>query len=250
LSKTLTVSRNGSQPPLALTDMHLGQLEEAEVMLDQIAGLHDHANTAARLLQGVVLIELKQRIDHGKWGDWLKRRYEKSQDTAGRCMRAANDFLVQLQDAKFRSTAEFDLQAGVDLLRQDLTATLAQLETAKLDLSHPLVRAAALYANGRSFYQLCLDLGPAHRGGDTSKHRKSRSNKSPEEVAAEEAQIYWAPVQKKLFELLHCNAKERLLDLPITEAPPIASLTSLQHQVESLNDIVREALKQRRSAQR
>jgi hypothetical protein len=163
------------------------QLEEAEAMLNQIASLHDRANTAARILQGIVLGELKHQLGHGKWTPWLRQRYPKSQDTAGRCIRAGEDFLKRLQDPKFRTSAEFHLEAGVDVLRQDLAATLKQLESSKLDLSHPLVRAASIYANGRSFYQLCLDLGPGLRGGDTSGSRKKLSPEEEHEKILENA---------------------------------------------------------------
>lgn len=152
--------------PVALAEMSVDQLGASYVMLDRIAGEHDNANTVCRLLQGLVLTEAKRKISHGEFGKWLKKSFPKSQDTAGRCMRASEDFLQKLSRGKFRSTAEFDPQSAVDLLRKDLRTTLERLGKVQLDLAHPLVRAAALYAKGRSFYQLCLDLGSASRGGN------------------------------------------------------------------------------------
>jgi hypothetical protein len=226
---------------VALSAMEVGQLEESHVMLNTMAGHHDGANTACCLLDGLVLTELKRRLGHGKWGTWLKRNYGKSQDTATNRMRAAGDFLMKLQDPKCRSTSEFDLQAGVDVLKQDLSTTLAVLETAKLDLAHPLVRAASVYAGGRSFYQLCLDLGPASRGGDTSKSTPT-VKKSRAEIAREEAQIFFLPLQQKLFEALQSKAKSRLRVLPVTASNKEASLSILRDVHRAFGDLLDAAL--------
>lgn len=189
--------------PIALADMTAPHLTEAHVMLDQMAEHHDGVNTVCCLLDGIVLIELKRRLGHGHWKPWLKENYPKSNDSAERRMRAAADFLNQLQTPKNRSTAVFGLQAGVDLLRQDLATTLRQLEHAKLDLAHPLVRAASLYAKGRSFYQLCLDLGPQGQGGhnyDHSEKGKGISGPTAQPPEKQATDILW-PAWKSFFDL-------------------------------------------------
>jgi hypothetical protein len=170
--------------PVALADMTTPQLAESYEMLDRIAAEHDNAHTICRILQGLVLLEVKRKLPHGGYGDWLKKHFKKSQDTAGNCMRAGRDFVAKLSDPKFRSTSEFDEQTAVDLLRGDLRSTLERLDKVKLDLAHPVVRAAALYAKGRSFYQLCLELGPASKGGKTYDRGGDKGKRAAFEVKA------------------------------------------------------------------
>jgi hypothetical protein len=179
--------------PLALADMNVDQLGASYEMLDRIASEHDNANTVCRLLQGLVLTEAKRKLPHGEFGKWLKGNFPKSQDTAGRCMRASEDFIQKLSRGKFRSTAEFDPRTAVDLLRNDLKATLERLSKVRLDLAHPLVRAAQIYAKGRSFYQLCLDLGPADRGGN--QYDRSKKGRGLTGITA-------APIQEQAEEIL------------------------------------------------
>jgi len=220
------------------------QLEDAHTMLEEMVALHDNASTAAQLLDGIVLIELKRRIGYGKWGAWLKEKYPKSQDTAGRRIRVSEDFVQTIQNPRFRSTAEFDRQAALDFLRDDLTKTLSKLEKARLDLAHPLVRAGLAYAKGRSWYQLYLDLGPGERGGDTSAHRgKKLLNKSPDEIEREKAQVFYLPLQQKLFDCTRGVEKNSLLWLPIMAPAEEASLTILSREIDELRELIREAIK-------
>jgi|GEM_PF-6005027 len=170
--------------PVALADMTVDQLGASYEMLDRIAAEHDNANTVCRLLQGLVLTEAKRKIPHGNFGDWLKNNFPKSQDTAGNYMRASRDFVEKMTRRKFRSTSEFDPHSAVDLLRNDLGQTLERLSKVKLDLAHPLVRAAAAYAKGRSFYQLCLELGPASKGGKTYDRGGDKGKRAAFEIKA------------------------------------------------------------------
>src|SRR6202140_2698617 len=194
--------------PVPLVDMSVDQLGASYVMLDRIAGEDDNANTVCRLLQGLVLTEAKRKIKHGEFGKWLKKNFPKSQDTAGNYMRASEDFIQKLSRGKFRSTSEFDPQDAVDLLRKDLKTTLERLGKVKLDLAHPLVRAAAIYAKGRSFYQLCLDLGPAGRGGNPYERGGEKGKRHI--PTAEELRLFsrgsCEHASKSLFSLLELKA--------------------------------------------
>ncbi|MCA1659011.1 MAG: DUF3102 domain-containing protein [Verrucomicrobiaceae bacterium] len=153
--------------PVALADMTIPELAQSFGMLDQVALEHENAHTICRILQGLVLLEVKRKLPHGDFGNWLKKNFKKSQDTAGNYMRVGQDFVAKLADPKFRVRSEFDAQTAVNLLRDDLKTTLERLGKVKLDLAHPLVRAATLYTKGRGFYQLMLELGPASKGGKT-----------------------------------------------------------------------------------
>jgi hypothetical protein len=157
-----------------LADMTVPQLGDAFAMLDTIGSHHDNAHTICRLLQGLVLMEVKRKLPHGKYTDWLTARFPKSVRTGRNCFRAAEDFIVQLQRGKTAKRCRFE-KGALDLLRQNLADTLQQLEKAKLDLEHPLVRAAAIYADGRSFSQIMLDLGPAVGSYDRSVAGKGKT---------------------------------------------------------------------------
>jgi hypothetical protein len=241
MSKAIALPKNGT---VALSDMNVPQLTAANTMLDRIAGNHDHAHTTARLLQGVTLLEIKRRLHHGEWGPFLKKSFDKSQDSAGRYIRAAEDFLAKLQDAKFRKRAEFNLDAAVSLLRQDLGKTLEQLEDSKLDLSNPIVQLAAFYAGGRSFNQLLLELGDAQRGGKRTAGKKLK--KSRDEIAREEAQITYLPLQKALLGVLQAKPKRRLLFLPLAAPETEASLSALNDALTACSTLVQAAIKQAR----
>jgi hypothetical protein len=170
--KTAALAKVESSPPIALADLTVPQLAESFAMLGQLASEHDNSHTIARLLQGFVLSEIKRKLPHGEFGKWIKKNFPKSQDAAGRYMLASRDFAEKLSDPKFRKRAEFGPKTAVDLLRSDLKATLERLDKVRLDLAHPLVRAAAVYAKGRSFNQILLELGET-RGGDNTPRDES-----------------------------------------------------------------------------
>lgn len=102
-----------------------------------------------------------------------------------------------------------------------------------------------------SVEQMWLALGlmkEANPRGGHHPRKKERRNLSEDEIALEEAQIFWLPLQQKIFELTNSKAKDRLLYLPISAPHQEASLSLLENQLGSLCDLVREALRQKRKA--
>lgn len=54
--------------------------------------------TAQNIIQiGYKLIEAKERLSYGEWGDWLRNRIDFSQRTANQFMRIAKEFGSNLQ---------------------------------------------------------------------------------------------------------------------------------------------------------
>lgn len=169
MSKPSAIATKAQALPLA--DMSLPQLGQAFAKLDDARARYDRLSGICGTLQGLVLLEVKRKVGHGNYGKWLLENFPKSQDSANRCTRVAEEFLRRLQtrntpESKFRARAEFE---ATQLLLGDLASNLSAIEEAKLDLSHPVVEAVACYVGERSFRQLLLDLGPALGGGDTRK---------------------------------------------------------------------------------
>jgi len=70
-----------------------------------------------RTAQGIVeigqrLIEVKTRLEHGRFGDWLKAEFDWSWDTAGRFINVATRFSTVPQVAEFAPTALYILAAS------------------------------------------------------------------------------------------------------------------------------------------
>lgn len=170
MKKSLATTPTELQP-LPLADMTVPQLGQAFAQLDDARTRYDRLSGICGTLQGLVLLEVKRKVGHGGYGKWLQDNFPKSQDSANRCTRVAEEFLRRLQtrntpESKFRTRAEF---TATQLLLGDLASNLSAIESAKLDMSHPVVEAVSAYVDGRSFRQLLLDLGPASFGGDTRK---------------------------------------------------------------------------------
>ena len=160
---------------LGLAEMSADQLAGTFTKLDAARQHYDNLSGICATLQGLVLIEAKEKVGHGKYGQWLKDHFPKSADTAGRFFRIAEDFLVRsgtknTPESKFRTGAEF----GEQLLLSDLANSLQAIQHESLDMGHPIVKSIAAYAAGRSYKQMWLDLGPAPAGGDRSASRQIR----------------------------------------------------------------------------
>lgn len=229
-----SIARNGSHP-VALIDMDVPQLTAAYRSLDECQARYDKLSGIVATMKGIVLTEVKHKCGHGNFLPWLRENFPKSHKTATQDMRLAAEF--------FKCEPRFTFET----LGRDLAATLREIEAAQLDLSHPLVREVAGFVGERTRYQLLLDF-PGERGGDTGGRRKKCLNKSPEEIAREEAQTFWFPFQHKCFALLQDAPKKRLLWLPIASSPEEASLITLERELGDLHALVKEALAQRKRA--
>ena len=162
---------------LGLSGMSESQLAETFTKLDATREHYDNLSGICATLQGLVLIEVKEKVGHGKYGHWLKENFPKSHDMANRFYRIAENFLERIDakntpESKFRSRAKF----GEKLLLKDLAASLDAIRGESLDTSHPMVQAIAAYAGNRSYRQLWLDLPPALLGGD---HRRRDEDGEP-----------------------------------------------------------------------
>ncbi len=157
--------------PLPLADMTVPQLGEAFAKLDDARARYERLSGICGTLQGLVLLEVKRKVGHGAYGKWLEDHFPKSHKTACQFTRAAEHFIYRLQT---RNTPESKIYPRVkfeatQLLLGDLASNLAAIESAKLDMSHPVVEAVATYVGERSFRQLMLDLGTLGSGGDRRK---------------------------------------------------------------------------------
>lgn len=156
-------SRNGAS--LALGNMTVPQLTAAAKMLDDCQERYDKLSGICGTMRGLVLAEVKHKLEHGKFLPWLAENFDKSRKTAAQDIRLATEFCKSNPRVTF------------EILGRDLAETVKELEQAQIDLKHPLVREVAAWVDGRTRYQLLLDF-PGQRGGDTSGSHKKLS---PEE---------------------------------------------------------------------
>jgi len=189
-----------------------GRLDAARLHYDKISGI-------CGCLQGLALIEIKSRLGHGNYGPWLKEHFPKSQDTASRFMRIAEEFLEAsgTKGRKIPHNAEF---AEVSLLGE-LIDSLSTLNNESIDMAHPVVQAVAKYVGDRSYTQLWLDL-PDQRGGyrGTKKNGAPRAEKRTDaEIARDEYEEHAPAVCRRTAEtmvellLLEGPGKERAWDI-------------------------------------
>lgn len=150
-------SRNGA---VALVDMTVPELAAAFRGLDQVQEHHERLSGICAIMKGLVLVEAKTKVGHGGFMAWVKENFPKSHKTAGQYRRLAEEF------GKLNPKVQFEN------LRSDMLATIERLDGFQLDLKNPLVKQVADWVDGRSAYQLLLELGPCGRGGDTSSHRR------------------------------------------------------------------------------
>jgi len=227
--------------------MSVPQLSAAFSDLNVAREKYDNLSGICATLQGLVLLEVKRKLEHGKYGPWLKEHFPKSQDVAGRFVRIAEDFIRRLQtkntpESKFRVNAEFDAS---QLLLGDLASNLATIENAKLDMAHPIVRAAAIYAGKRSYTQLWLDLGPTPLGGDhrardeqgelLPRIRRTHDEKEFDDALAEAMDWYEFGFLGLRESYLHEGARWQVL--PEVEMANVADLAKLW--AKKLDDICR-----------
>lgn len=156
----LTLARLDAMPPVAthsvaLKDLTVPQLGEAFRGLDAAQENYSKLSGICATMKGLVLAEVKAKVGHGNFGQWLKKHFPKSQRTAGKHIRLAAEF------GKLEPTFQF-----ADLTH-DLASTLEAAMEHKLDLANPLVAKVAAWVGNRSAYQLELELEPTRKGGKT-----------------------------------------------------------------------------------
>ena len=170
-SSARALSRNGSSP-VALVDLTLPQLAEAAHGLERLEREYENMSGICATLKGLVLVEAKKRLGHGKFMPWVKENFV-AHRTATAYMRLAQAFM-----GKLASTCQFKT------LTKDLAASLTRLRDFQLDLSHPVVSEVAKWVKGRGSYQLMLDFAGS-AGGDTSWSRKKLSPEEERKQAIE-----------------------------------------------------------------
>lgn len=165
-------------PPVssvALINMNVGQLADACRMLDACQERYDKLSGICATMRGLVLLEAKRKLEHGKFLPWLSLNFKKHRTTAAEDMRIAREF------AKCSPTLHFES------LGRDLAQTVAELEDAQIDLKHPFVREVAVWVEDRSRAQLLFDF-PASPGGHHYDHRlkgRGHTTLTPKEQARE-----------------------------------------------------------------
>ena len=190
---------------IPLADMNVPQLAEAGKALDRAADLHENTSAVCRILHGLVLLEAKRKLGHGKFLPWLKKNFPASFRDGQRRMVAARDFIAAISDPKRARKLKCDRHVAFalpdrggdgksdravtiqaqQLLLADLASNYDALQEAKLDMANPIVAAATAYVGKRSWTQLLLDLGPAERGGH---HPRQGPPETPEEKYQRHAQ--------------------------------------------------------------
>lgn len=167
--------------PLALVDLTLPQLEQTHDQLLHLEQLHNNMSGSCAVLRGLVLTELKHKLNHGEFIPWVRAHYKKSYRSATVYMRLARQFVTDSKSAE---------ALPICALLQDMATTLGQIEQAQLDLRHPVVAKVVSWVRGRSAHQLLLDF-PSERGGDNTPRdeagkRISNRRRTKAEIAREE----------------------------------------------------------------
>jgi len=233
-----------SNDPTALADMSVPQLAEAGKALDRAGDLHENTAGICRLLHGLVLMEAKRKLAHGKFIPWVKTHFSNSYRDAARRMQAAADFLAVISDKKQAKKLKCAMPVTFEaqrLLLGDLATNLTEISAAQLDMSNPVVQAAAAYVGKRSWTQLVLDLGdPRENNGGkrTRLNGTKRPTKAEHEYdkALEEAMDWY---ELGVVDLQECylHSDERWSVLPEVELANVADLVKLW--AKKLDDICR-----------
>ncbi len=244
-SEPVTLARLDAMPvpaaghSTALCDMSVDQLGEAFAGLEAAQAQGESMSGMCATLAGLVLREVKKKVEHGKFQTWLKEHFPKSVRTARGYMQLAGVFTKTAPRCRFE-------QLTLALL-DNATST----EGHSLDFSHPTVKQVSKWTKGRSFYQLRLEElvqggnnhpKCPHCEGDlasltqeTCPHcgkQTGQVEKTPEEIRAEltEHTRVWA------HELLNDSRAEKKMYklLPDHEAGALAThLRSLAQEIDA-----------------
>ncbi len=139
--------------------------EPSEIMVRQpesvtLTTLADRANAAHREAEGMAyaaleharqagkaLLEAKEQVSHGEWGDWLRDHFEGSIRSAQQYMRVASNW-PELE-TKYAAAAHLNLRQAVKLLEKP---------HAKLKEQHPLLRGLLPGVEDSGFPLLLEDI--------------------------------------------------------------------------------------------
>lgn len=148
--RRLAKIKAGDSPGLAsLQALSITQISKAYGQLDKLGDACDNLSGVVAVLKGFVLQQAKVKLGHGNFGDWLKKNFEKSHETAAQHIRLAAEF------AKFQPRLKFEK------LGQELSTALAVIDGNKLDVRNPVVAAVSKWTKGRSRYQLLQEIKKA-----------------------------------------------------------------------------------------
>ena len=141
---------------------------------------HDRLSGVCAVLRGLMLHEIKRKLEHSQWGRWLKQHFAKTDREARHLMQVADDYVArsrssQTPEGKLAKRLSGKTEPSSDLnpqnkqiLFESLLASLAEVQSNRLDLSHPLVATVAAYVGNRNRSQLIKDAGPLPKGGDVA----------------------------------------------------------------------------------
>jgi hypothetical protein len=150
-AKPLTLERMDEMPsapsPTAtrnLKDMTLAELEAADRGLRALPERLEKMSGICAVLNGLILTEIKGRLEHKQWTPWLKDHYGKAVRTAQKYMQIAGSFTKSATRGAFEP-------------HQLTLALLDDTQSGALDLAHPVVVKVEEWADGRSFRQLIAE---------------------------------------------------------------------------------------------
>lgn len=128
-----------SGPVRSLKDMSLLELEAADRGLRAMPERLESMSGISAVLNGLVLTEIKGRLEHKQWTPWLANNYKKSARTA---------------QVKMKLAKVFSKSATVAFFGQLTLALLDDTQTNTLDIQHPVTKGVSAWTAGRSYRQL------------------------------------------------------------------------------------------------
>jgi hypothetical protein len=163
------------------------QLETIHDKLARLEGLHDKMSGACATMRGLVLLEVKAKLEHGQFKPWIAERFGKSYRRAAEYMRLAKQFTEDMRAgaARGKSGKSAELRT-FELIAQNASGLLTEIEAGALDLENPAVQAVVQWSEGKSAHQLMLDLPEGTRGGNKYERggeKGARKTLSPEAAA-------------------------------------------------------------------
>jgi hypothetical protein len=150
--------------------MSMPQMSEMLTGLGKLETAYENMSGICATLRGLILVEAKQRLEHGRFMPFVKEHFAKNHRSATRYMKIAEAFLESRQAVQF------------DQLAQVLGEGAKALRDFSLDLKHPVVAKVAQWVEGRGAYQLMLDF-PGDQGGDRAGSKAKK--KTPAELHRE-----------------------------------------------------------------
>ena len=137
---------------LHLAEMDPEQLASASRSLLAAEERYDRMSGICATLNGLVLLEARRKITHGKFIEWVKTATGRSERDAQRRMRIAESFMESLSKSKSDTRVVFE--SAEQMLLEDFAAMLSAEAASPMDESNPVFAAVAEYVDGRSYRAL------------------------------------------------------------------------------------------------